>query len=105
MKLMKKHIILGLLLGSLIIQSFQCASPDFTGAKLAYNQKDYTKALVSLEKEVIKNPTNAEAWYLLADCHFRLNNFKKATENSLQASKHATKEPMKTKVAEQLNFQ
>ena len=104
MKLMKKHIILGLLLGSLIIQSFQCASPDFTGAKLAYNQKDYTKAIVSLEKEVIKNPTNSEAWYLLADCHFRLNNFKKATENSLQASKHATKEPMKTKVAEQLYF-
>ncbi|MFM8456311.1 MAG: tetratricopeptide repeat protein, partial [Ignavibacteria bacterium] len=104
MKLMKKHILLGLLLGSLIIQSFQCASPEFTGAKLAYNQKDYKKALVSLEKEVVKNPTNAEAWYLLADCHYRLNDFKKATEHSLQASKHATKEPMKTKVADQLFF-
>lgn len=104
MKLMKKHILLGLLLGSLIIQSFQCASPEFTGAKLAWNQKDYKKALVSLEKEVVKNPTNAEAWYLLADCHFRLNDFKKAVENSMQASKHATKEPMKTKVADQLFF-
>ncbi len=104
MKLMKKHILLGLLLGSLIIQSFQCASPEFTGAKLAWNQKDYKKALVSLEKEVVKNPTNAEAWYLLADCHFRLNDFKKAVENSLVASKHATKEPMKTKVADQLFF-
>jgi tetratricopeptide (TPR) repeat protein len=104
MKLMKKHILLGLLLGSLIIQSFQCASPEFTGAKLAYNQKDYKKAMVSLEKEVAKNPNNAEAWYLLADCHFRLNDFKKAVEHSMQASKYATKEPMKSKVADQTFF-
>ncbi len=104
MKLMKKHILLGLLLGSLIIQSFQCASPEFTGAKLAYTQKDYNKALVAFEKEVAKNPTNAEALYFLADCHYRLNNFKKAAEVSLQASKQAVKDPIKTKVADQLFF-
>ena len=56
MTLLKKHMLLGLILGSLIIQSFQCASPDFTGAKLAYNQKDYNKAMIALQKEVTKNP-------------------------------------------------
>ena len=82
MRLMKQHILLGLLLGSLIIQSFQCASPDFTGGKLAYNQKDYSKAMAALQKEVVKNPGNAEAWYLLADCHYRLNDLPKAVQNS-----------------------
>lgn len=104
MTLLKKHMLLGLILGSLIIQSFQCASPDFTGAKLAYNQKDYNKAMIALQKEVTKNPTNAEAWYLLADCHYRLNDLPKAVQNSLEASKRADKEPMKTKVADQLFF-
>lgn len=104
MTLMKKHVLLGLLLGSLIIQSFQCASPDFTGGKLAYNQKDYNKAMIALQKEVSKNPTNAEAWYLLADCHYRLNDLPKAVQHSLEASKRADKEPMKTKVADQLFF-
>lgn len=104
MRLMKQHILLGLLLGSLIIQSFQCASPDFTGGKLAYNQKDYSKAMAALQKEVVKNPGNAEAWYLLADCHYRLNDLPKAVQNSLEASKRSDKEPMKTKVADQLFF-
>lgn len=104
MTLLKKHILLGFLLGSLIIQSFQCASPEFTGGKLAYNQKDYSKALAALQKEVAKNPANAEAWYLLADCHYRLNDLPKAVQNSLEASKRADKEPMKTKVADQLFF-
>ena len=104
MRFMKQQLVLGLLLASLLIQSFQCASPEFTGAKLAYTQKDYKKALASLEKEVAKNPSNAEAWYLIADCHYRLNDFTKATENSLQASKYATKDPMKSKVADQLFF-
>jgi hypothetical protein len=44
---------------------FQCGSPEFSGAKLRIQQKDYKGAINLLEKEVQKNPTNEEAWFLL----------------------------------------
>ena len=46
-------------------QGFQCASPEFSGAKLRISQKDYKGAITLLETEVQKNPANEEAWYLL----------------------------------------
>jgi tetratricopeptide (TPR) repeat protein len=46
-------------------QGFQCASPEFSGAKLRIQQKDYKGAISLLETEVQKNPGNEEAWYLL----------------------------------------
>jgi len=46
-------------------QGFQCGSPEFSGAKLRIQQKDYPGAIKLLETEVKKNPTNEEAWYLL----------------------------------------
>jgi len=55
-----------LLAGSLAVQSFDCASPEYTTAKVAMNKRDWAKAQESLEKEVAKNPTNAEAWYDLS---------------------------------------
>ncbi|GBD07656.1 Beta-barrel assembly-enhancing protease [bacterium HR21] len=53
---------------------FHCASPEFTTAKIALGQRDYPKALRSLELETQKNPGNVEAWILLAQLrreHFR----------------------------------
>ena len=67
MKSMPKYLIIAGILASMIFQSFQCASPEFTGAKLAYNQKDYKKAADGYEKEIAKNPSNVDAWYYLAD--------------------------------------
>jgi tetratricopeptide (TPR) repeat protein len=49
----------------LLFQGFQCASPEFSGAKLRMQQKDFKEAIRLLEIEVQKNPTNAEAWYML----------------------------------------
>jgi tetratricopeptide (TPR) repeat protein len=49
--------------------SFQCASPEFTTAKIALGQRDYPKALRNLEAETQKNPANVEAWLLLAQLH------------------------------------
>lgn len=45
---------------------FHCASPEFTTAKIALGQRDYPKALRNLELETQKNPSNVEAWILLA---------------------------------------
>jgi len=61
------HILLLLasLLALLVFQGFQCASAEFTGAKVQIQQKNFAEAKRLLEAEVQKNPTNDEAWYLL----------------------------------------
>ena len=53
------------LLVVLIFQGFQCASSEFTGAKLQLQQKNYAEAVRLLEIEVQKNPGNEEAWFML----------------------------------------
>lgn len=54
--------ILGMVLG---FMAFQCSSAELTGAKLYIQQKQYEKAKEALLKEVAKNPTSDEGWYLL----------------------------------------
>ncbi|HWP81553.1 MAG TPA: tetratricopeptide repeat protein [Bacteroidota bacterium] len=56
-----------LLIGALMLQAFQCGSPEFTGAKLQMQQKNYKEAIRLLEIEVAKNPGNEEAWFLLGN--------------------------------------
>ncbi len=53
------------LLSSLAFQGFQCGSPEFTGAKVYINQKNYKEAMRLLDIETQKNPANEEAWFLL----------------------------------------
>ncbi|MBM4169320.1 MAG: tetratricopeptide repeat protein [Ignavibacteria bacterium] len=62
-----KHILLILasFLALLVFQGFQCASAEFTGAKVQIQQKNFAEAKRLLEIEVQKNPMNDEAWYLL----------------------------------------
>lgn len=65
---MKRNYLLGLsliLLASLAFQGFQCGSPEFTGAKVYINQKNYKEAIRLLDIETQKNPGNEEAWFLL----------------------------------------
>jgi tetratricopeptide (TPR) repeat protein len=58
-------IILVLLLAGFTIQGFQCGSPEFTGAKVQEQNKNYDEAIKLYEKEVQKNPANHEAWFRL----------------------------------------
>jgi tetratricopeptide (TPR) repeat protein len=44
---------------------YQCSSTELTSAKLYIQQKNYDKAIESLEKEVQKNPQSDEGYYLL----------------------------------------
>jgi len=65
---MKQHFIttlLSLALASFLFQGFQCGSPEFTGAKVHIQQKNYKEAIRLLEIEVQKNPANEEAWFFL----------------------------------------
>ena len=65
---MKPYAIILLVLTMLalvLFQGFQCASSEFTGAKLKMTQKNYKEAKRLLEIEVQKTPGNDEAWYLL----------------------------------------
>lgn len=45
--------------------AFQCSSTELTSAKLYIQQKNYDKAIASLEKDVAKNPKSDEGYYLL----------------------------------------
>jgi tetratricopeptide (TPR) repeat protein len=59
------HLIFVLLLVGFINQGFQCGSPDFTGAKVQEQNKNYPEAIRLYEIEVKKNPMNEEAWFRL----------------------------------------
>ena len=54
-----------MILSTLLFQGFQCGSPEFTGAKVHLQQKNYKEAARLLEIEVQKNPANEEAWFFL----------------------------------------
>lgn len=57
---------------TLLVQSFQCASPEITTAKVALKNRDYQKAESFLEKELQNNPSNSEAYLLLAETKLQL---------------------------------
>jgi tetratricopeptide (TPR) repeat protein len=87
---MKHHVvkvILGIVFSSLLFQGYQCASPEFTGAKVYINQKNYKEAIRLLEIEVKKNPKNEEAWYFLGSL--------KGDEGDFQAMNVAFEEALK----------
>ncbi|RPI02819.1 MAG: tetratricopeptide repeat protein [Ignavibacteriae bacterium] len=59
------YLLFAVLLAGLLTLGFQCGSPEFTGAKVQEQNKNYAEAVKLLEKEVQKNPANAEAWFRL----------------------------------------
>lgn len=48
-----------------MFSGYQCSSTELTSAKLYIQQKNYDKAIESLQKEVQKNPKSDEGYYLL----------------------------------------
>lgn len=71
---MKRYLtlILFLALGTILTQGFQCASPEFTTAKIAFNNRDYKKALDYIDKEISRNPANEEALILKIQTYYEL---------------------------------
>jgi tetratricopeptide (TPR) repeat protein len=78
-----------LLLAGLAFVGFQCSSTEMTSGKLYMQQKNWDKALDAFQKEVAKNPKNAEAWYNLGVIYGEKDQYDKVIEsfdNSLAAS-------------------
>ncbi len=64
---MKKINILlsGLILLGMMFSGYQCSSAEMSSAKLYIQQKNWDKAVESLNKEIEKNPKSDEGFYLL----------------------------------------
>lgn len=71
--------------GVIFLQGFQCSSREMTTAKVAFQQKDYTKAIDFAQQEITKNPSNGEALLLIADAYLMKGNPKKAAEFAMKA--------------------
>ena len=78
---------------SFLFFGYQCGSPEFTGAKVHMQQKNFKEALRLLELEVQKNPQNEEAWFFLGGLRADLGDLagmNKAFKEALKLSpKHA----------------
>lgn len=93
---MKRVLSIILLLSiALGFSAFQCSSTELTSAKLYIQQKNYDKAIESLQKEVEKNPKSDEGFYLLGfvlgeqgDISGMLDNFSKSSQISTKFAKN-----------------
>src|SRR3989304_423131 len=92
-----KLIIASLVLVGLMFTGFSCSSSSLTGARLYIQQKNYEKAVESLQKEVETNPASAEGFYLLGfvygemgDMDKLIINFDKSLSISNQFQKDIT---------------
>ena len=95
------YLFFALFLVGLLIQGFQCGSPDFTGAKVQEQNKNYPEAVRLYEKEVQKNPTNQEAWFYLGRLRgTQLNDFAGMNQAFSEANKISDK--YATEIIEQL---
>lgn len=74
----KYFVFIVFFLFAIILQSFQCESPEFTTAKLAIRNKDLDKAELNLEKEIKNNPNNGEAYIMLAEVRLMKNDYRGA---------------------------
>ncbi|MBF8293631.1 MAG: hypothetical protein HW389_176 [Bacteroidetes bacterium] len=93
---MKYHatkLIILVAVASLLFVGYQCGSPEFTGAKVHIQQRNFKEAARLLEIEVQKNPQNEEAWFFLGGLKADqgdLTGMNKAFEAALKISpKHA----------------
>ncbi|GAB1347847.1 hypothetical protein MASR1M107_00580 [Ignavibacteriales bacterium] len=79
----------GMILLGLAFSGYQCSSAEMSSAKLYIQQKNWDKAVESLDKEIAKNPKSDEGYYLLGlvkkekeDVNGMIANFKKSLEIS-----------------------
>ncbi len=97
---MKKRVfsVVVLIVGAILFQNFQCASPEMTSGKLAIRQKEYAKAEKYFNKEVSKNPKNSQAYFFLAKAQLELEKYAKAADNIEIAEKKITDPQFKRQI-------
>lgn len=79
-----------LVVSAFIMQGFQCASREMTTAKVAYQNKDYNKAIDFVKQELQKNPNNLEAEILLTESYLLVNDVENAHKSYLKIAEKDT---------------
>ena len=89
---MKKFclLIFWLAIGTVVFQGFQCSSKELTTAKVAYNNKEYDRAIDYAQQEVAKNPTNTEAYLVLAQAYIKKEDWMNAAQAAKKADNQKT---------------
>lgn len=80
MKSQRLFVAIFLVLGVMFMGS-QCGSTEITSAKLYIQQKNYPKAIESLQKEIAKNPKSDEGYYLLGYVYGEQNDYGNMVDN------------------------
>lgn len=76
-----KLVVFGMLLLGMMFLGFQCASTELTSAKLYIQQKNWDKAIETLNTEVTKNPKSDEGYFLLGTVYSEQDNIDKMMES------------------------
>jgi len=80
-----KLLVLGMLFLGIMFLGFQCASTELTSAKLYIQQKNWDKAIETLNTEVAKNPKSDEGYFLLGTVYSEQDNIDKMIESFNQS--------------------
>ena len=76
-----KLLVFGMLLLGIMFLGFQCASTELTSAKLYIQQKNWDKAIETLNTDVTKNPKSDEGYFLLGTVYSELDDVDKMIES------------------------
>jgi len=76
-----KLLVLGMLFLGIMFLGFQCASTELTSAKLYIQQKNWDKAIETLNTEVTKNPKSDEGYFLLGTVYSEQDNIDKMMDS------------------------
>ncbi len=70
-----------MLLSVMLLAASGCLSPEMRSAKIALNEKEYTRAIENLERENQRMPDNAEVWYLKGYSYEKLKDWQKMSDS------------------------
>jgi len=90
-----KYVIVLAIMATFSFFGYQCSSTEMTSAKLYIQQKNYDKAIESINKEIQKNPNSDEGYFFLGSIYFEKQMYKEmanAFDKSLAISNKYAKE-------------
>ena len=94
-----------LIIATIALQGFQCASREMTTAKVAIKSGEIDKAIENLNKEIEKNPKNGEAYILLAELNLGAGKVQEAINYMDQAEPLVAKDAKLKDKPKQFKFE
>lgn len=90
-----KYLVVLAIMASFSFFGYQCSSTEMTSAKLYIQQKNYDKAIESINKEIQKNPNSDEGYFFLGTVYYEKQMYKEMVDSfdkSLAISKKYEKD-------------